>query len=190
MKSLNLKKVLVSSLLLASLPAAQAADWTGNVSGYLGQKTMDDSDWPAHHEQGSVGLLLDVQRSNWPVSIAFDVFGTGNEKKNNGEKHNVYTAESHLGVRKHFELANASVSPYIGGGLALVYLEEENTALSDSKMDDTAAGAWIGTGLYARITEHFQLGADLRYSEAEVTVFGADRKAGGLHAGVTAGYHW
>jgi hypothetical protein len=34
------------------------------------------------------------------------------------------------------------------------------------------------------------IGLDLRYSEAEVTLFDEDREAGGFRTGVTVGYHW
>lgn len=190
MQSSIFNKLIVSGLLLAVIPAAQAAEWSGNVSGYLGQKTLDDSDWPDHDEHGSIGLLLDIQRRNWPVSIALDFFGTGDEDKSGGDKHEVYSAETHLGVRKVFELKNTPIAPYISAGAAFVYVEEENSAASPQKQDDSSTGAWVGAGFYARLTDYVQMGVDVRYSEAEVTVFDDDRKAGGLHAGVTAGYHW
>lgn len=187
----TVKKMSLAALFLLAIPAAQAADWQGNVSGYLGQKTMDDNDWPQHKEQASIGMLLDINRSNWPVSIAFDVFGTGEEGSSGAGKHDVHTAESHLGIRKIFTLQGFPVEPYVGGGVAFIYLEEEESRGAVSRTaDDTGTGAWVGGGFYARLTDSFQLGVDVRYSQAELTVFDEDREAGGVHAGVTAGYHW
>ena len=54
----------------------------------------------------------------------------------------------------------------------------------------TAIGAWIGGGMYYAATESLNIGFDLRYSKAEVTLFDEDRDAGGFRTGVTVGYHW
>ena len=75
--------------------------------------------------------------------------------------------------------------------IAFVTAELKNkdgaTRLSD---DDSAVGAWLGGGVRIELTPHFVLGLDVRYSEAEVTLFDVDREAGGLSAGLTVGYHW
>ncbi|MEE9319593.1 MAG: outer membrane beta-barrel protein [Granulosicoccus sp.] len=191
MKSTKLQKTILSAVLILALPAAQAGEWTGNFSGYLGQKSLNDNDWPQHDKQSSVGLLFDMKPANWPVSIAFDAFGTGDEDKSGLVKQEAYTAEGHLGIRKIFDLSGSLIRPYIGGGVAFVYAEEkDNSSGATRSDDDTGAGAWVGGGLYANLTTHFNLGLDVRYSGAETTVFGNDREAGGLNAGVSAGYHW
>ncbi len=89
--SSNLKKVIQSAILILIVPVAQAGEWTGSFSGFLGQKSLDDNDWPQHDEQNSVGLLVDFKQINWPVSIAFDAFGTGDEKKHGSVKQEAYS---------------------------------------------------------------------------------------------------
>ena len=56
--------------------------------------------------------------------------------------------------------------------------------------DDDAIGFWIGGGIYWTLGEHFNIGFDLRWSKAEVTINGVDGEAGGGHAGLLLGYHW
>ncbi len=191
MKSSNLKKATISTLFLLTLSAAHAGDWTGNVSGYLGHKSLDDKDWPQLDSQPAGGVLFDIKRQDWPVSIAFDIIGSGDVHEDGSQKDEGYTVEKHLGVRKIFDLPNYSIKPYVGGGVAFTYAEmndkDGSTTLSE---DDSAVGGWVGGGMYFGLTPHLNLGLDVRYSKAEVTLFDKDREAGGLLAGVTAGYHW
>ena len=56
--------------------------------------------------------------------------------------------------------------------------------------DDTALGLWIGGGVYWTPAEHFNIGLEAKYSNAEVTLFGVDANAGGGHFGALIGYHW
>ncbi len=58
------------------------------------------------------------------------------------------------------------------------------------KEDDNAVGAWIGLGADWHLSQKVSLGFDVRYSQADVTIFNQELKAGGLHAGITLGYRW
>jgi opacity protein-like surface antigen len=203
----NLKTVSVitsaalSTLLVLAMPVAHADDiladelladgWTGNVSGYLGRKSVDDDDWPNLDSQRSAGVISDFRKQSWPVSIAADLIFAGDDHKSGANEDTGGTAEIHLGARKVFTLENSSWSPYVGGGVAIVFasLEHENAVVKVDD-DETVVGAWIGVGTYYAVTPHFNLGLDVRYSKAEVTLFDKDREAGGLNAGITAGYHW
>ena len=191
MKASNFNKAAISTLLLLILSAAHAGDWTGNVSGYLGHKSLDDKDWPQLDSQFAIGVLFDIKKQDWPVSIAFDIIGSGDVHEDGSQKDEGYTVENHLGVRKIFELLSYSIKPYLGGGIAFVHakLKDKDGSTTRSE-DDNAVGAWFGGGMYVGLTPHLNLGLDVRYSKAEVTLFDVDREAGGLHAGVTAGYHW
>lgn len=182
---------IVLSLLAAT--AAPAADWSGNVGVYLGNKTLDDRDWPQHDEHGAIGLISDFKKKEWPVSVAVDVFGTGDEDELGSEKHEVYTAEMHLGLRKTFKLPieDCKLRPYVGGGVAFIHTEQkQRSAGLTSDYQDSEQGYWVGTGTYFRLNEHFNLGVDVRYSEADVRLAGQQREAGGLLVGFGAGYHW
>jgi opacity protein-like surface antigen len=191
----------LSTLLVLAMPTAHADDsqlddllvdgWTGNVSGYLGQKSVDDDDWPNLDSQRSAGVISDFRKQSWPVSIAADLIFAADTHKNGANENTGGSAELHLGVRKVFTLENSSFSPYVGGGLAIINasLENENAGVTVDD-DETVVGAWIGVGTYYAVTPHFNLGLDVRYSKAEVTLFDQDREAGGLNVGITIGYHW
>lgn len=186
----------LSTLLFMAMPVAYADDtqtdgWTGNVSGYVGHKSVDDKDWPNLDSQASVGVISDFGKRSWPVSIAADLLFAGTVHESGVNEDTGGTMEIHLGARKIFTLENSSFRPYLGGGVALVdaMLENENAGVKVDD-DDTTVGAWIGAGTYYAITPSFNIGLDVRYSKAEVTLFDKERETGGLHAGITAGYHW
>jgi opacity protein-like surface antigen len=205
MKNLNtvsaLTSAALSTLLIMAMPAAHADDlqaveittdgWTGNVSGYVGRKSVDDDDWPNLDPQWSVGVVSDFRKQTWPVSIAVDLIFAGDDHKIGANEVTGGTMEMHLGARKIFILENSSFSPYVGGGLAIIYatLENEKAGVTIDD-DDTKLGAWIGVGTYYAVTPSLNLGLDVRYSKAEVTLFDKEREAGGLNVGITVGYHW
>ncbi|MFW2438048.1 MAG: outer membrane protein [Arenicellales bacterium] len=186
----------LSTLLFMAMPAAHADDtqaggWTGNISGYVGHKSVDDDDWPNLNSQRSAGVISDFRKQSWPVSIAADLISAAEVHEDGANEDTGGTMELHLGARKIFTLENTSFRPYVGGGLAIISasLENENAGVTVDD-EDTAFGAWIGAGTYYAVTPSFNLGMDVRYTKAEVTLFDQDREAGGLNVGITAGYHW
>lgn len=186
----------LSALLVLAIPAAHADDtqtdgWTGNISGYLGHKSVDDDDWPNLDSQRSAGIISDFRKHSWPVSIAVDLISAADVYESGANEDTGGTIELHLGARKIFTLENSSFSPYVGGGIAIVSatFENENAGVTIDD-DDSAVGAWLGVGTYYAVTPNFNVGLDLRYSKADVTLFGKERASGGLNAGLTAGYHW
>jgi len=192
----NITSTVLSTLLFMAAPAAYADDsqtngWTGNVSAYLGHKSVDNDDWPNLDSQASVGVISDFRKQSWPVSIAADLIFAGTVHESGVNEDTGGTVEIHLGARKIFTLENSSFRPYVGGGVALVnaILENENAGVTVDD-DDRAVGAWFGAGTYYAVTPSFNIGLDVRYSKAEVTLFDKEREAGGLNAGITAGYHW
>ena len=153
---------------------------------------MNDKDWPQHDEQGSIGVLFDIKKESWPVSIAFDVFASGDEDKHRSVKYQAHTVETHLGIRKIFKRSGSSIKPYLGGGVAFVWAEEKNNDSGTTRSQDDSSnnGAWVGGGMYVEMAPDFSLGLDIRYSGAEVSLFDADREAGGLSTGISAVYNW
>jgi hypothetical protein len=170
--------IAVSTAYAAPPPPA----WSGNANLFLGGKFLDSADWSPAEDQVEGGLLLDLRPPYWPVNLAADfLFGFSS-----GLGLDVEIDEYDLGVRKIFD-ADPRIHPYIGGGLSIVSAEISGPGGS---VEDTGAGVWIGRGLYATISEHFNIGVDLRLSTANVTFFGVDGDAGGVHIGVITGYHW
>lgn len=183
----------VTALLITLLAAggAQAETWTGHSSLMLGSKQIREHDWAKDDEHGAIALLTDFRQENWPVSIAVDLVGTGSEEKIAGNKHETYTAEIHVGVRKVFDFEDCRIHPYFGGGLALINGEQKDRVSGINRSDeDSTTGGWIGVGAYVDVTPSFTLGLDVRHSRGEVTLFDRDVDTSGTLAGITAGYHW
>jgi opacity protein-like surface antigen len=190
-KSTIITTSVIACLSLQTIPQANASDLEGNVRILAGQKFLKSNDWQSMDKQDEFGVIFDIKKKEWPVSIAFDLFGSGADSDSNDliTKHG-YTGEMHLGVRKIWDI-NDQFHPYIGGGLAIIsagFKQHDN--VGSLKDDDSGTGAWLGTGAYWNVTPHFNLGFDVRYSEASVSVFNQDIKAGGTHFGLTFGYNW
>ena len=51
-------------------------------------------------------------------------------------------------------------------------------------------GEYFVKNIIYTLGQHFTLGLQVRYSKAEVTLFGVEGEAGGTTAGFMLGYHW
>ena len=180
--------LLIAMLLLLSTSTTNADEMSGHISGFVGLKIMDRSDWPELNTHFAMGVLFDIKKDSWPISIALDIFDTGDEYKDDGVKDLGHTTEYQLGVRKIFTNQNSKIQPYLGGGVTFMSAELEfqdsNTIM---KQDDNGVGGWLGAGMYYGINPSFVLGLDVRYSYGKVTLFDKERNAGGLFTGLTAG---
>ena len=182
-------KIIAIVGLVSSFPSspALANNYEGNVRLFLGQKHLDSETWNTLDRQNEIGLFFDIKNSAWPVSIAFDIIGSGEDKNEAGAERG-YTIEQHLGVRKFWSIADSGINPYLGGGLALIKAEYE--VIGETKDDDRAVGVWVGAGADWHLSQKLSLGIDVRYSQADVTIFDEEIDAGGFHTGVTLGYRW
>jgi outer membrane protein W len=138
-----------------------------------------------------MGVIFDIKKDSWPISIVLDITDTGGKHKHNGLEDLGHTTEFHLGIRKIFSKQHSTIQPYVGGGVSFMYVEQElETITTTTTQDDRGVGSWVGTGVYYEINPRFVLGIDVRYSYGEVTLFNKDRNAGGIHTGVTVGYQF
>ncbi len=183
------KNILVIVLMLFSI-SASANEWTGNVNFFLGQKTLDKEDWDFINKQPEFGVLVDFKQQDWPVSIAIDILGSSDDGTESGVLIEGQTSEINIGVRKIWVTPGSSIKPYIGGGVALINAEIKATGFTSISEDDNGTGIWLGGGIYWTLGQTFNIGLDLRYSQADVTLFGETGEAGGTHAGLMLGYHW
>ena len=187
----TLKHFSIAMLLLLTTPIINADELSGHISVFIGFKAMDSSDWPDLDTHFAMGIIFDIKKDSWPISIALDVMDTGDEHKHDGLKDLGHTTEIHFGVRRIFMNQNAKIQPYIGGGVSFMSAEQEfqmiNTTMTQ---DDSDVGVWVGTGMYYEINPGFVLGIDARYSQGEVVLFDKERDVGGVFAGVTVGYQF
>ena len=73
-------------LLLLSTSATNADELSVHISGFAGLKIMDSSDWPELNTHFAMGVLFDIKKDSWPISIALDIFDTGDEYEHDGSR--------------------------------------------------------------------------------------------------------
>ncbi len=178
------------SILWAPTALAQQSVWTGNINAFLGAKALDKDDWEPVEDQAELGVKIDFRQQTWPVNIATDFLYSFGEDDSLGINVEGETFELNLGVRKIWDQA-PPVHPFIGGGISMIWARFKGSGFGGSASDDdTGIGFWLDGGVYWTLTENFNLGLELGYSKAEVTLFDIDGEAGGVHFGALAGYHF
>ncbi|MEJ2391093.1 MAG: hypothetical protein P8019_06775 [Gammaproteobacteria bacterium] len=185
-----MKKYFLAMILVLFAFNAYASDFTGNVNFFLGQKSLKSSDWSPLENQTAFAVLVDFKQNNWPVSIAIDTLGSYKESTVSGIKFEGSTGEVDLGIRKIWDVSGTAMRPYVGGGIAFIKAKLQGTYGFTVSDEDNGVGYWLNGGIYWALTPHFNLGMDLRYSQAKVTLYGIEVEAGGTSAGLIAGYHW
>ena len=197
---MKMNLIFIALTILILFPTSAFCEtWTGNINLLFGQKELEKDDWEPLEEQTEIGIALDFKEKSWPVSFAveflhsqddenesFNIPGVGTVRA----KLDGSTTEFAVGLRWIIE-ANSVVNFFISGGLAYINaeLEIDIDDYSDSE-DDSAFGYWCGAGLYFTLAKHFNVGAQVRYSDAEVEIYDIDGEAGGTHLLLFAGYHW
>ncbi len=208
-----MKKILCTTLLFFSLLVSpqilNAGEWSSNINIFLGVKLLDKDDWGKFDDQFELGLLADVKKIKWPVSLVanliFSIDSTSDYDDSwkddryrytyRGEE--AYTAELNLGIKKIWSLPK-TWNFYIAGGGAVIYGGAEVTRsdnlngyyLDTDDEDDFGLGYWGALGVYKTIGRKFNLGLDMRYSNAKIRLYHEDRDAGGMHIGLILGFCW
>jgi hypothetical protein len=187
---MDMKKNILAIAVMLFFVSANANAWTGNVNFFLGQKSLDEDDWGALDTQPEFGVLVDFKQQDWPISIALDFLVSADDATEAGVNVEGMTTEFDVGIRKIWGTEGSTIRPYIGGGLAFVNAEIKATYFYTITEEDRGTGIWLNGGVYWTLNQSFNLGLDLRYSQAEVTLYGVEGEAGGTHAGIILGYHW
>lgn len=195
------------------IPQTAGAYMPFNVNAFIGGKAMGNDDWGRYDDQAEFGVMADFKEKGWPVSLVVqgfysadgeseshdtDYWGDGDDSYYYyGEE--AYTSELNIGIKKIFNLSNAW-NFYIGGGGALVkggvevteveYIDDHYYYRDTDKEDDTGYGYWAAIGFYKTFWRHFNVGLEVRYSDAEIKLFDRDTEAGGVHGGLVLGYSW
>lgn len=179
-----------------SLPERRLKDfrhgWTGNLNLGVGLKLMDKTDWGATRKQKEFRMAFDIRQRRWPINIAADFMYSMSEEDYvqledetiAGYRQSSY--ELNAGVRKIFDNKLYSMRPFVGGGFGYI-----STALTTFKFQQGTIGAWAEGGIYWELERHFNIGAEMLWSWAEIP-YGIQQvtNAGGLHFEMILGYHW
>lgn len=193
MKRIALGLIVVAAVLSAFVPAKADAD--GHVNFFLGQKSLDSDDWAPIDDQFEFGAVMSFGQDAWPVHIAVDVLASVGQEDLGGGTFTGSTFEVDAGVRKIWK--KGKTLPYVGAGVSVVGAAAKlETPFGDTDGDGSGFGFWAGGGVFWRLGERFNIGLDVRYSDAKVDLdFGSgvvarDVNAGGLQYGLLLGFGW
>ncbi len=197
---MSLRRVFLLFLPLSLLfpGVASAAEWTGNLNAFLGAKALDEDDWTAD-EHGEIGVRFDFRQQAWPINFAADAHFSEGDFRGNVffpgvgvlyYEEDVETSEINLGVRKYWSSAS-NMQPFLGGGLAYVTLDAKGNVGGGQRFSDSGDGFgfWMNGGIVWNFNA-FNVGFDLRYTQADVDLDVGDFEGGGGHAGMLLGYSW
>ena len=204
--------------LLVAMLVTPAWAGGGDVNLFVGQRRVSDDtlkDLEAD-EPTQFGAFVSLD-FDWPVALALDLMSSSDDSSltdTEGPISSTLTTdvdilEFDIGVRKFW---GQKARPYIGGGLAVARVEGkvvERFSFDDQPSDpftivddsDTGFGYWLDAGFMYTFGRSFNLGVDLRYSDASVTLQGTPLEAGeggpsldvdggGTQIGVLLGFHW
>lgn len=182
--------LLMTITFFASNQSFAAGDWNINTNLTIGAKALDKDDWEPLESQTEMGLNVDFGKKTWPLSIDIGLLASTKEDDFDGDDIEGSTTELRVGIKKIWE-PTPNMRPYIGGGLALIGAELK---VSDGdysiSADDEAVGGYVNGGICWTVGRHLNLGFDLGYSKATVTIADYEGEAGGGHALFLIGYHW
>jgi hypothetical protein len=191
--AIAIRFALALSILLLAAPAT-AAFAGGDVNFLLGMKPLDKDEWDPVESQGAFGAEVTFGKETWPVWIAVDYFATAAVEERvpinvggfvtSGDITGT-TFEFDFGIRKIW--GKNRTRPFLGGGVGVVGATYDADVTDDS--DETAA-VWAGGGVFWRLGRRFNLGGSVRWSDAQVTLFGNDVQAGGFTYGLLLGWGW
>lgn len=183
--------ILVITYFLFSIPSlAICQEFTGNINAFWGFKGLNEDDWYPLDEQDELGISMDFKQTNWPVSIAIGYLSSSDEQRVSATDFKAETTEVSFGVVKIWDKFRY-IRPYSGLGLAIIKAKLEGSTWGTTvSEEDQATGFWIEGGLYLTVWNHFNIGFDVRWSTAEVTLYDVNAEAGGMHAGLLVGFHF
>ena len=208
-----MKKILCAGFLVLSLIFAPhssiAGEWSFNLNGVLGAKFLEKDDWGKFDDQFELGFMADARKKDWPVSLVANLFYSSDSTSDYDDSwrddryrytyyaEEGYTAELNLGLKKIWFLPK-NWKIYVAGGGAVIYggveITREDNLDGDYRdtdnEDDVGLGYWGAFGIYKTFKRHFNLGLDVRYSDAKIRLYHEDRNAGGFHVGLILGFCW
>ena len=177
------------------------ADFDGNVNFFLGEKNLDSGDWKPLENQFEFGAVMSFGAKDWPVQIAADVLISVDETT-------VYDGflgdVTFTGTTFEFDAGfrwliykKGKVFPYIGAGVGIIGAAVQlDDGFDTVDANDASLGFWADGGVFFQLGGHFNIGVDLRYSDASVdldygsAIVAQDVNAGGFSYGLLLGFGW
>ncbi len=172
-----------------------ARGWTGNINAFGGMKFMDEDAWSPVHEQYAVGVSTDIRKVSWPVNIMVNYLYSQtpavkryDSQSGDSSSYTSNTQELFFGIRELLDQRFLSVRPFFGGGIGIIAVEFQKEGYTALKQ--TGPGIWGEGGVYWELEQHFNLGAQVWWSWANID-YGIDKaNAGGFGFAIVLGFHY
>ncbi|MFH1887172.1 MAG: outer membrane beta-barrel protein [Pseudomonadota bacterium] len=188
---------------LAAAPAASAGEyvrpgWTGNANVWLGNHMLESADFAPVDDFLEFGAVVDFRARDWPVNLSVEAYYADDEElftesNDTVSKYSLSMGTLHLGVRKYFPYSEW-VQPFLGGGLAGVYMNQEWVDSKNNKTSDSlmSGGFFVGCGILLQPAPHFNIGLSGKWSfvPVEMAARDLDSNGGNFQGGLEFGYHW
>lgn len=181
-----------------------ADGWGESKKEYEGDYSIDleffsDIFWDIYSDawsEVSMGIRGDFKPVSWPVYISVGTTISGAARNavaifTDDDRQEITVYEYQLGIQKYFNEGHM-FQPYIGGGINVADAEIRDI-VNDREFDsdnDRAVGIGVGTGFVVELGSHFDLGLDVRYSEADLTLYGVENNIEGVNTSIRIGTHW
>jgi hypothetical protein len=220
--------VLFLALLLAPAKAsARDSDWYGNVHVYGGVTDLNDA-WKFSTTDAATGEYLDLDLTNpfqfglqfdinrrestgdrWSISPFVGIYFTSASESDKGSNSNGTTTvtatvdldmtEIDLGFMNYFTPESYDLTPFFGGGLAIIDIDYSKN-ITSVKVGETPIvnkeaeagrlyGMWLATGLVFRPIQSLSFGLDLRYVYTRKGLSMGNR-INAWNVGAKAGWHF
>lgn len=149
---------------------------------YLGQRSLDSTDWSPVEDQATFGIEFSQESTGsaigWEVGLAGSSDDSGSITGSTGELYG--------GVRKSF--GSDTVRPYVGGGLSFINATAEVGSASE---DDSSLAGYVHGGLQFLVSQTFAIGLDIRLLfGSSLTIAGFDTDADYGQAALTVGWRF
>lgn len=172
------------ALALAGTPALA----NGNVNFSLGNRSLDNSDYEPVDEQTFIGATVDWSVSNWPVNLAAGLYRSTENDSIQGVDIEVTLTEVSFGAMYTWDVMG-NMHPFTGAGLTYMQAEAEIGGPFNISEDDTGMGFYAEGGVYWRLGEMFNLGAQGRFNRgAKHSLGGEDIDSDYFQLGILAGF--
>jgi opacity protein-like surface antigen len=172
-------------ILFSGLAAA-----SGNVTGNIGWRTLDEELWGPVEQQPMFGVLVDFALGASPVHLAAGLRVSAAEEDDGNFTFTGVVSDLSVGIKLMPQ--HGVFRPYVGAGLALVDAAfEAETFGPDVDDDDQSAGFYAGGGAIFRVAPHVDVGFDFRWIGAtDIELFDTEGDADNFSAGILIGYGW
>ena len=190
------KWVILISIILWTPGMGICEETTGNISFVAGFLRTDDDFSKVFNldERMEIGIICDVKKKSWPVSIAFGYLFSYADTMISGDSDGLienmdvvfYCSEMYVGMKKifnHFDF----VRPFVGGGVHTVSMYID---MAHANKFNTGFGYWVSAGVYFMCSRHVQIAFEWKWSKAELSIFDIKSDVGGNHFDFMIGYHF